>query len=95
MIRIELSDASGNSYINIVNGALQQFWVESGGQWADMSSAFASNWNAWNSTFVGVKDNLTGWAGTGDYTYTDTNGDSLRISNIAVNPALADSLFTH
>ncbi|MGD0645882.1 MAG: hypothetical protein ABSA75_13330 [Candidatus Bathyarchaeia archaeon] len=96
MIRIELTNIPGSSdMVYIVNGALQQAWLETGGQWTDMSSAFASNWSSWNSTFVGIKDNLTGWAGTGEYTYSDPQGDSVRISNIAVNPTLADSLFTH
>lgn len=96
MIRIELSDLpSSDNVVYIVNGATQQAWMETGGQWTDMSSTFASQWSSWNSTFVGEQNYLSNWAGTGDYTYTDPQGDSVRIYNIAVNPALADSLFTH
>jgi hypothetical protein len=94
MMRIEISDVpSSDNVVYIVNGALQQAWLETGGQWTDMSSAFASNWSSWKSTFEGIQNNLTSWAGTGDYTYTDPQGDSVRIYNISVNPSLADSLF--
>jgi hypothetical protein len=96
MIRIEISNVpSSDNMVFIVNGALQQAWLETGGQWTDMSSAFTSNWNSWKSTFVGVQNNLTSWTGAGDYTYADPQGDSVRISNISVNPSLADSLFQH
>jgi hypothetical protein len=96
MIRIEISDVpSSDNMVYIVNGALQQAWLETGGQWTDMSSAFTSNWSSWNSAFTGVQNSLTSWSGIGDYTYTDPQGDSVRIYNIGVNPSLADSLFQH
>jgi len=95
MVRIEWTDPSGGSFVYIVNGALQQVWVESGGQWTDLSSAYASQSSSWNSAFLGYKNSLTGWSGVGDWTYTDPNGDTVRISNVSVNPSLPDSLFQH
>jgi hypothetical protein len=95
MIRIEFADPSGDNFVYIVNGALQQAWVESGGQWTDLSSAFTSQWSSWNSAFTGYKNSLASWSGAGDYTYTDPNGDTIRIYSISVNPSLADSLFQH
>ena len=95
MIRIEFADpSSGGNFVYIINGALQQAWMESGGEWTDLSSAFASQWSSWNSTFTGYQNQLAGWAGVGDYTYT-AGGDTVRIYDVAVNPSLADSLFQH
>jgi hypothetical protein len=95
MIRIEYSDPSGDNFIYIVNGALQQAWVQTGGQWTDLSSAYSSQWSTWNTAFTGYQNSLANWAGVGDYTYTSPNGDTVRIYNISVNPSLADSLFQH
>lgn len=95
MIRIEWIDPSGANFVYIVNGALQQVWVESEGQWTDLSSAFASQSSSWNDAFVGYKDDLAGWSGIGDWSYTDPTGNTVRITNVSVNPSLPDSLFTH
>lgn len=96
MIRIEFTDpSSGSSFVYIVNGALQQAWMETGGQWTDLSSAFTSEWNSWDSTFASYKNSLTDWSGIGDWTYTSPTGETVRISNISVNPSLPDSLFEH
>ena len=96
MIRIEFTDpSSGSSFVYIVNGALKQAWMETGGQWTDLSSAFTSEWNSWDSTFASYKNSLTDWSGIGDWTYTSPTGETVRISNISVNPSLPDSLFEH
>jgi hypothetical protein len=97
MMRIEgVFSEDGETMIYIVNGALQQAWMYSDGEWMDLSSAFTSQWSNWNSTWQGYESSLAGWAGSGEYTYTyPTTGDTLRIYDIQVNPALADSLFTH
>ena len=93
MIRVDFSDTTGNVFTYIVNGAQQKAWVYSGGQWQDISVSFSSQWDSWNSAWMGYKDNLTGWTGIGDWTYTAPNGDSVRVYEITVNPAFADSLF--
>ena len=95
MVRIEFTDPSSGSFVYIVNGALQQVWVESEGQWTDLSSAYASQSSSWNTAFLGYKNSLASWSGLGDWTYTDTSGDTIRISNVSVNPSLSDSLFQH
>jgi flagellar basal body-associated protein FliL len=95
MIRIEFTDPSGDNFVYIINGALHQAWVESGGQWTDISSAFSSQWSTWNTAFTGYKNSLVNWSGVGDYTYSSPNGDTVRITNINLNPSLADSLFQH
>jgi preprotein translocase subunit SecG len=94
MLRVEWTDSQG-SYIYIVNGAQQQVWISTNGVWTDYSSYFSDYWSTWNSTFTGLQSSLSHWSGSGDYTQTDTNGDTVRIYNIVVNPSLADSLFQH
>ena len=94
MIRVEITSADGD-VIYIVNGAQQKAWGYSGGEWIDLSDTFSDQWDAWNSTWAGYKGSLVDWTGTGDWTYTDPDGNSVRVYDIAVNPSLADSLFEH
>jgi len=95
MIRIEFTDpSSGSSFVYIVNGALQQAWMESGGQWTDLTSSFTSEWSNWDSTFRDYQNNLADWSGSGEWSYT-VNGETIRIHDISVNPSLPDSLFEH
>jgi len=91
MIRIEGSSA-GTSFAYIVNGVQQMAWAYDGSNWTDVSSTFSSQWSSWNSTWTGYAKNLATWT-SGDWTYTDPQGNSVRIYSISVNPSLADSLF--
>jgi hypothetical protein len=96
MIRVEFVDPTSNSnFVYIVNGALKQAWMASDGEWLDLSSAYDSQYSSWDETFSDYKTNLADWAGLGDWTYTGPEGDTIRIHNISVNPALPDSLFEH
>jgi hypothetical protein len=59
-------------------------WVSIG----QYSSTYAQSYN----TYTGQ---LAGWT-SGNYTYTDpTSGVSVTLSNIQVDPTLADSIFEH
>ncbi len=93
MVRIDFTDPSSGDFVYIVNSATQQVLIKSDGQWTDLSSTYASQYDTWNSAFLGYKNSLSSWAGTGDWTYTDPAGDTVKITNISVNPALSDSLF--
>ncbi len=92
MMRIESTDASGAQSTIIVNGQQQKVWVKSNGNWTDLSSVYTTYFSTWDTTWQSYVNTLAAWNGTGDYTYT-SGGDSIRIYNISVNPALADSLF--
>jgi hypothetical protein len=92
MIRIEIESSDGD-FVYIVNGAEEEAWAYADGEWTDVSDTFSDQWASWNSTWQGYQDSLTDWTGTGEWTYTDTDGSSVRIFDIAVNPTLADSLF--
>lgn len=94
MMRIEGSTGS-DSYIYILNGAEETMWVYTGGEWVDFSEYFDTYWNSWNGTWTGYVTYLDDWNGTGDYLYSDTEGNSVRVYDITVNPTLADSLFQH
>lgn len=95
MIRVEFNDpSSADSFVYIVNGAQQKAWMQSGGEWIDLSSAFASEYSNWDETFKGYQNNLADWNGLGDWSYT-VGGETIRIHNISVNPSLPDSLFEH
>jgi FlaG/FlaF family flagellin (archaellin) len=94
MLRIEYTDPSGAYFVYILDGAQQKAWVQSGGEWTDLSSTYASQWSHFNSGFTNFKNSLAaGWPGVGDWTYTTPEGITGRIYNITVNPSLADSLF--
>ncbi len=95
MMRIE-GTFGNDTMVYIINGVQQKMWINSGGEWIDMSTDFSTQWDSWNQTWQGYETSLAEWAGTGEYTYTyPGTGETLRIYNIAVNPELADSLFQH
>jgi hypothetical protein len=94
MMRIE-ETTSGHTYVIIINGATKNFWMETDGQWVDMSSEFQSQWSTWEGTISANQATLANWSGVGSYSYTSPNGDTVQINNIQVNPSLSDSLFTH
>lgn len=87
-LRIE-GTAVGQEFKYIINGASQQMWIYSAGQWVDLSSMYASYWDTWNSSFEGYQTSLSDWASG---TWTSPDG-TITISDIQVNPVLADSLF--
>jgi hypothetical protein len=93
MIRVEASD--DYELIDIVNGAQQKAWESVNGEWTDYSATYADQFNVWDSTLTAYKSSLASWTGASEYTYTDSDGNSVRIYNISLNPTLADSLFEH
>jgi flagellar basal body-associated protein FliL len=94
MMRIEM-ESSDDNWVYIINGAQEKVWVYSDGEWMDLSVAFPTYWDTWNSAWQGYRTNLLDWTGVGDWSYTTPNGDTVRIYDITVNPSLADSLFQH
>jgi hypothetical protein len=95
MIRVEFNDPSlGGNFVYIINGAQQKAWMQSGGQWIDLSTSFANEFSNWDETFKGYQNSLADWNGLGDWSYT-VGGETIRIHSISVNPSLPDSLFEH
>ena len=89
MIRVEIPDYD---FVYIVNGAEQKAWQNQGSGWEDLSSDFQTQWDIWEPTYQAYVDQLASWT-SGDYTYTASDGASVTIANIIVNPTLEDSLF--
>jgi len=95
MIRVEFTDpSSGGSFAYIVNGAQQKAWMQTGGQWIDLTSSFSDEFSSWDSSFKDYQTSLADWNGIGNWSYT-VNGETVSIHDISVNPSLPDSLFEH
>jgi len=86
---------AGQTYKMIMDFGTNGLWMDYGSGWQDYSSmlgdqglqTYSSQFNDWISQ-------LSGWSGSGDYTYTDsTTGATVTISNIQVNPDIPDSVF--
>ena len=93
-LRIDVLGGESGNYSYILNDGDQTAWSAVNGEWTDVSSDFTNQWNSWGTLWTTYVNALKNWSGTGTYTFTDTNGDSVLISNISLNPTLADSLFT-
>lgn len=95
MVKVEGTFSEDNqNVIYIVNGAQQKAWMYSDNQWTDLTEDFQSQWDTWSSTWQGYMQEFNAWSGVGDFTYTvPFSGDTLKISNVQVNPQLPDSLF--
>jgi len=92
LLRVDQTDAEGNTFIYLMNQTGQEAWANFGGEWMDVSATFEADY--WNSPLIGkvaldsYMTALADWSGTGDY-----EGDEFVISNISLNPELADSIF--
>jgi hypothetical protein len=87
-LRVDMTTA-GTTIGYIINGALQKVWVSYGGTWTELPGEYSTQWSTWDATLSGYETSLAGWTSG---TYTSPDG-SVTISNVQVNPTLADSLF--
>ena len=91
LLRVDQTDAQGNEFIYLMNQTGQTVWADFGTGFVDYSSDFATYWDndlIGNAALDSYMTALANWSGTGNY-----EGDSFIISNIVVNPTLADSVF--
>lgn len=91
MLRIDFTDSSGEKTIYVINGVETKAWTFSNGAWEDVSAAYQTQFNIWNSLYQGYVTNLSTWT-SGDWTYT-SEGATVRIYDISVNPSIPDSVF--
>jgi hypothetical protein len=94
MMRVE-GNVAGQEAIYIVNGAQQKAWLFTGGHWVDLSDEFSEQWDTWDQTWQVYRENIVDWVGSGDITYANPGGLTVRIYDIQANPSLPDSLFQH
>jgi len=90
MIRIDIP-MEGMQLGYIVNGVQDKAWANEGSGWV-LSDSFSDQLDLWKATWDGYTTNLATWT-SGDWTYTDTDGSTVTITDITVNPTLEDSLF--
>jgi FlaG/FlaF family flagellin (archaellin) len=93
LLRVEEVYADGSSFVYIMNQTDQTVWAKFDSEWTDESASWATYWTeTWEPSFNGYKAELANWSGTGDLEI-QAGGETQTISNIVVNPTLADSLF--
>jgi hypothetical protein len=92
MIRFEI--ASSGEY-SVMNSAQNRSWWVSDGTWTNTSSQFSGVFQSSREDIVFYQSKLSTWAGTGDCVFSSSNGQSVRIFDIAINPELPDSMFEH
>jgi len=94
-LRIDLLGGEAGNYSYILNAGDKTAWEAIEGVWTDKSSDFNAQWASWGTQWTGYVDALKSWSGTGDYSYTATDGSSIKTYDISINPTLSDSLFQH
>lgn len=92
--RIDILGGETGNYSYILNAGDQTAWTAVNGVWTDISSEFLTQWDSWGAQWTANVNALGTWTtGSPDVTYNGSNGESIVISNIVVNPTLPDSLF--
>ncbi len=91
IIRVDLP-----GYSTILDSAQEKAWssTDNGATWT-LSTTYAADWTAWSQQWITYVDELTPghWSGTGDYSFTDTQGQGIILFNIALNPTIPESTF--
>ncbi len=92
MMRIEGCTPSG--VINYVfNGEQQKAWMLTDNQLTDISTSYDTYYSTWYTLWVTYVNALKlGWTGNGDYSY-GSQGTTVTIYDIYINPNLGDALF--
>jgi hypothetical protein len=91
MVRLDI-EMEGMTISYIVNGVEEKAWADEGAGWQDLSDTFQAQYDIWVPVFDAYTDCFADWA-TGEYTYDDGEGNTVTVSDIAINPTLEDSLF--
>jgi hypothetical protein len=98
MLGIESTNTDSSQTIDIAYGQIAWGYIDN--EWSDWGGGVNQQMrhNILVGVWQGYVDALAGWSGFGDYTYSyhsySHDGETtVRISNISVNPSLADSLF--
>jgi hypothetical protein len=91
-VRIDILGGETGNWSIILDTGQEKSWNNTdNGAYA--SGNFTADWAFWGTRWTNYVTNLKNWSGTGDYSYTSSNGNPVTIYNIKVNPKLPDSLF--
>jgi hypothetical protein len=94
MLRLDLLGGEAGNYSYILIPSNQTAWSAENGVWTDVSGTFNTLWSVWDTHWNNLVNELVAnWSGTGDHNYTASNGASVKVYSVSVNPSLADSLF--
>ncbi len=84
------SDQTGFTYI--VNSENQEAWRNENGTW--VSTNYNELNNLWGSEWIQYLNQLkANWTGNGNVSFNNSFGDSVTVTNVVINPELADSTF--
>jgi archaellin len=88
ILRVDLA-----TYAYILDAGQQKSWMstDSGASWT--AGNFTADWQSWSGQWTDYTTKLANWSGSGDYSYTNTAGEAIVISNIIVDPAIPASTF--
>ncbi len=87
LLRVEVDLGEAGKLVYIINGAEHKAWMGMADEWSEAD--FEETWDDWNALWAGYVQSLAHWT-EGEYTSED---GTVKISNISLNPTLADSLF--
>jgi hypothetical protein len=94
MLRLDLLGGEAGNYSYILIASNQTAWSAANGVWTDASSTFNDLWSIWGTHWTNLVNELkTNWSGTGEHNYTTSDGASVKVYYVSINPSLADSLF--
>jgi hypothetical protein len=94
MLRLDLLGGEAGNYSYIFISSNQTAWSAENGVWTDASSTFNDLWSIWEPHWNNLRNELVAnWSGAGDHNYTASNGASVKVYSVVINPTLADSLF--
>ena len=86
------------TYAYILDAGQQKSWMsmDSGATWT--TSTFATDWGTtdvpgFGNQWAEYVAELTNWSGSGDHTYVNAAGETIKLFNIVVNPTIPDSTF--
>jgi hypothetical protein len=93
-LRIESTGTDFSQTIDIAYGG--KAWIYMDNEWSDWGGGINQQMrcNILRSLWQQHVDALSGWSGIGEYSYSQGE-KTFQISNISVDPSLADSLFEH
>ncbi len=82
-----------STYAYILNASAEKSWASTDSGKTFTASDFKTDWPVFGLQWSESVDALTAhWNGT-SYTFTDTLGETVTLSNVVVNPTIPDSTF--
>jgi hypothetical protein len=91
-IRLTINGGQSGNFSYIVKAGDQTAWKNEDGTWVSVNyTELNTLWGtAWTENLNQLKAN---WTGNGNVSFTNSIGDHVTITNVVINPKLADSVF--